>query len=145
MSATTINGRRARYWIDRENLRAIFCHTERALGTMSAESVLAEFHEVRGLASQRPLGELLAALGAKIESHVLMHLVADLIVLSILEAFENVMDLLQMVSILVDAVVDRIENGCDLNLNDVAQIVLGIKIPLAEIARVTNHLPAPQS
>jgi hypothetical protein len=94
---------------------------------------------MRGFPSQGPFYELAATLRAKIETHVLIHLVSDLLVLNGLHSLEDIVYLLKMISIVLNALVNGVENGCYFDLDRIAKIVHGIEVPFAEIACVTNH------
>jgi hypothetical protein len=110
-----------------------------------SRSVLAEVHQVCGLTSHNPLHEVLAAFGAKIEPHLLVYFVGDVVIVRLFQTFQDILYLLEMIPIVVNAVVERVEDSRNINPHDVAKVVLGIEIPFAEIARVTNHQPAPQT
>ena len=102
-------------------------------------SVLAEIEHDGVLTPERPLHELPAALGTKIETHVLMDFFSDFLVLDVFHSLKDVVNFLEVITIVVNAVVDRIENGRYFNSDSIAKIALGIEIPFAEIACVTNH------
>src|SRR5205823_437543 len=75
-------------------------------GTVSAKSNRAQLRELVAaevvlldFAAERVLDELPPALGAKIESHLLVDVVADVVVGDVVHAFENFVQVLQVVAI----------------------------------------------
>lgn len=111
----------------------------------SGKSVLAEVEHVSVFTPQRSLGELPATFGTEIETHVLTDFVSDFIILDIFHPLEDIMNLLKVIAIVVNTLIDRIEDCRYLDLDFVTEIVLGIEIAFAKIARITNHQLAPQS
>jgi hypothetical protein len=96
----------------------------------------AEFERLGGnrLASQGVLNELSAAFGTKIKSQLLINVVADLIAGRILHAFQDVLDLLEMIAVVFIAIGRRwIERGENFDFDDIAKIILRIELPLAPI------------
>lgn len=85
--------------------------------------------------TQRIFEKFLSAVRAKIEPQLLIHLVAHFIAGQVVHAFENVLDLLEMVAVFFLALDGRwIEGGVNFHLDDVTEIVLRIKFPLAQVA-----------
>jgi hypothetical protein len=115
--------------------------SRRRAGQGTPNSVLAEVERLRGShAPHGALEELLAALRAQVEAQPLTNVVADLIIVGILQAFEDVLDFLEMIAIGLFIVRRRgIESGVNLHLHDVTEITLGIEFPPAQIAFVSNH------
>jgi hypothetical protein len=81
----------------------------------------------------------LATFTAEIEALMVINVVANLLVLSVIQSIENFLNLLQMIAILVQLVLDRVERGIDFQTDNVAQFILRIDGPPAAIARVMNH------
>ncbi len=87
-----------------------------------------------GFAAQGILDEFATAFGAKIESQLLVDIVADLIVVGVIKTFQNILYLFEMIAIVVGVIGGcRIKRGVDLDFDDVTEIVLGIKFPLAQV------------
>jgi hypothetical protein len=110
----------------------------------SSLSVLAESADLGGevLATERVLDEFAAALRAEVETNLLANSFVNLVVVRIIQAFKNVLDLLKMIVIIVVAV-SGVHRGEDFDLDYITKIMLRIEIPLTKIARVPNHSPAP--
>jgi hypothetical protein len=87
------------------------------------------------LPAQGILEELLSALGAEVESQLLIHVGADLIVFDVFQALENVLDFLEVIAVVFFfAGGRRIQGGIDFHFDYVSQIIFRIEIPLAQIA-----------
>jgi len=85
-------------------------------------------------AAQRIFDELAPAFWAQIKPQLLIDVVADLIIIGVVEAFKNILYLFQMIAIVVSILGRcRIKRGIDLDLDDITEIVLGIKFPLAQV------------
>jgi hypothetical protein len=102
-------------------------------------SVLAEIEVVSRRSSERITNIPLAAFAAQIEALVVIDVVAYLLVLGVVQSIEYFLNLLQMIAILVQLILDRIERGIDFQTDNVAQFILRIDGPPAAIARVMNH------
>jgi hypothetical protein len=80
-------------------------------------SVAAKSKRLGSLSRQRILDELPAALRAKIEPQLLIHVVADLLASRILHPLQNILDFLEMIVVVILAIGRRrIERGVDLIL-----------------------------
>jgi hypothetical protein len=98
-------------------------------------SVAAKPKGFGSLASQGILGEFFTALGTEIEPQLLIDVVADLITGRLLHPLQNILDLFEVVAVVIRSVgCGGIERGEHLNLHDVTKIVLGIKLPPAQVA-----------
>jgi hypothetical protein len=63
---------------------------------------------------------------------LLVDIVANLIVSRIFHALQDILDFFQMITIVgIGIGRRRIQSGIDLNLDDVTEIILWIKVPLA--------------
>jgi hypothetical protein len=100
-------------------------------------SVLAEADRLdqRDLPAQGVLEKLLAAFGTEVEAQLLINVGADLIVFGVFQAFEDVLDFLEVIAVLFGVVVGRrIQSGVDFHLDHVTEIIFRIELPLAQIA-----------
>jgi hypothetical protein len=87
------------------------------------------------LPAQGVLDELAAALGAEVEAELLVDVVADVIVVNVVQVFEDVLNFLEVVAVFfIFAAGRRIEGGVDFHLDHVTEVVFRIEIPLAQIA-----------
>ena len=97
--------------------------------------VRAESEGFCGFAAEGILQEFFAAFRAEIETQLLVHVVADLVVVGVIQAFENILNFLEVVAVvIVFAGGGRIKGGIDFDFDDVSQIVFRIEISLAQIA-----------
>jgi hypothetical protein len=108
-------------------------------------SVLTETEFLAYGSSQRVFDVLLAALGAEVETLLVVDVVSHLLVVIVVEVFENVLDFLQVVAIVVKFLADRIQRGVDFDANDVAKFREGVDRSFTAIATVVNHLARPRN
>jgi hypothetical protein len=85
----------------------------------------------------------IAALAAQIVTLLLVYVVTDLFVLGVVDPFENVLNLLQVIA-LVFLILQRVERCVDFNANNVTKFALGIDFSLARVAGEVNHDHRPQ-
>ena len=107
--------------------------------TTISTSVFAEVRLCRRTTAKRSAKELLSTVGAEVEPHLLIDVVADLIVLGVIQSFENVLDFLEMILIAIKTVFHRIERGINFHFNDVPKIIFRIKRTTTAVTRVMNH------
>jgi hypothetical protein len=96
--------------------------------------VAAKAKRLRGLTPQGALDESPAAFRTEIEPQLLIDIVANLIAGRILHALQDILDLFEVVAVVL-FVIDRrrIKGRIDLNLDDITEIILWIKFPLAQV------------
>ena len=71
---------------------------------------------------------------------LLVHVLADPVALALLKLVEQFLDFLKVVPIVVLLVVDRwVEGSRDFDFHHVADVLVGIQIPFAKVARIVNH------
>jgi hypothetical protein len=98
------------------------------------DSILAEIKLLRGLAAQRILDELLATLRTEIEPELLIHVVTHRVAAILFHPLENILHLLEVVAVIAVGIhFDGIDRGIHLDLDDVAEVVLGVDRSLAQI------------
>jgi hypothetical protein len=108
-------------------------------------SVVAEVEGLDGFAAQRVLAEPPPALGAEVEAEALEDVVADLVVFGVFEAFQQVLDFPEVIAVSFFFHDHGIEGGADFDLHHVAEILIGIQLPPAQIASIVNHDPLPNT
>ena len=96
--------------------------------------VLAKFELFRRVEAERTEQKAPPAIAAKVKSHLLVYVVADFFAFHVVQAFEDVLDFLEMVAVVVQRVVNWIERGVDFHFDDVPEILLWIERTLAAVA-----------
>jgi hypothetical protein len=94
-------------------------------------------------AAERVLHIAISAFAAQIVALLVIDVVADLLVLGVVQSLQDVLNLLQMVPLVLAFVLHRIERRVHLDADDVAQLAIGIDQSLAAIARVVKHYYRP--
>jgi hypothetical protein len=101
--------------------------------------ILAEVKLLGVVPAQGIFQEFLAALSAQVEPQLLVDVVANLWVIGFVRALQDLLNFLQVVTIVVHIVQGaRIQRRVNFHFYDVAEVV-GIEGLLAAIARVVNH------
>jgi hypothetical protein len=67
-----------------------------------------------------------AAISTEIVSLLLIDVVADAVVLGVIEAVENVLDLLQVIALVFDLVLERIEGSVDFDADYISEFAFRI-------------------
>ena len=79
--------------------------------------------------------EFFAAFRAEIETQLLVHVVADQVVVGVFQGFQNILNFLEVVAVVfVFAGGIRIIGGIDFDFDDIAEIDFRIEFSLAHIA-----------
>ena len=102
-------------------------------------SILTEVQRCRDAPAKRIVQEPLTTLGTEIETPLLIDIVADFIALGVIESFEDILDFLEVITILVQFHVGRIKRCIDFHLDDIPQITFRIERPVAAVTCIVDH------
>jgi hypothetical protein len=106
--------------------------------------ILAEIEVFGWLTPQRIVEQFAAAFGAQVEPHPLVDIVAEFFVLRIVNLFEDLLDFLQVISIIVGVLlVDCVQRRVNFHFDNIAQIVLRFEYTTAAITRIVDHRIVP--
>ncbi len=138
-----VAGRELRFF-RRQSLSVLLATHNSQLVTQ--KSILAEIEMHRCVSTEGIFHKAPAAIVAQVQPRLVVDFVADFIVgvvvgvvVEIVEAFQDFLDFLQMVSIVVRFVFQRIEGRVDFQSDDVSKLVGCINSTFAAIAGVVNH------
>jgi hypothetical protein len=99
------------------------------------ELVGAESEGLCRFAAEGILQEFFVTFRAKIETQLLVHVIADQVVVGVFQGFENVLNFLEVIAVVfVLAGGSRIKGGIDFDFDYIAEIIFRIQISLAQIA-----------
>jgi hypothetical protein len=102
-------------------------------------SILAEIQRCRDAPAKRIVQESLTTFGTEIEAPLLIDIVADFIALGVIESFEDILDFLEVITILVQFHVGRIKGCIDFHFDDIPQITFRIERPVAAVTCIVDH------
>ncbi len=101
--------------------------------------VVAEIEVLSLATAERTAEEFSSAIGANVETELLVNILADLRVFAVFESLQNILDLLKVVGVVIRRVFERVERRIDFHLHYVTKVGLGIEPTLTTVARVVNH------
>ena len=81
----------------------------------------------------------LPTFAAQIKAGVMIHFVADLAVVGVVESFKNVLNFLQMIAVIICVFFHRVERRVNLQAYDITSVVLGIEGLFATVACIVDH------
>jgi hypothetical protein len=86
-------------------------------------------------AAEGILQKFFATFRAEIETQLPVYVIADLVVVGVFQGFENVLNFLEVIAVvIVLADGSRIKGGIDFYFDNIAKIIFRIQISLAQIA-----------